>query len=372
MSVSHRPAAPPPAPAVQPRRAALALFGRASLRRLAIARAIPDGAVRAGQAAFLRAVQECPEAALLRSDAYRNLLAVVWVLARHADWTSCCARPTWVILCARTGLSRSTVAKYLSLLRAWRLIGVVETGSTEATRGFLPEGHPDRIEGNRAAEYVLCKPAPVVEDARPDQAVEGTRTPSCLRQEAGEDPTRGRASRTGTEPENQTGSPQGRGRRAAELALCAQLQADDLTLRRVSDRMLRHLLTPLLAAGATAGDVRHVLHHRPDGTAWTYTATPAHVPGWIRWRLAHWLNADGTLRAELPSTAAARRRAHAHADQAARRAQSAAERHSATTDPHARAAAARALLAAASPSARKVIARTHQPTSGSEDSAGAA
>jgi DNA-binding transcriptional ArsR family regulator len=343
------------------------VFGRPSRRRLAIAGAIPDGSTRARSAgAFLRVVAQHPDAALLRTDAYRNLMAVAWVLARYADWASWCARPTWAVLCDRTGLGRSTVARHLRALREWGLIGVVETGSTEATRQWLPEGHPDRVEGNRAAEYVLCTPRPAQPQVIP--VVEGSETPSLLRQEEREHPSRKRASEPGRNPTDQTPCPQGP--RRAALELCRQLREHDLTLRRISDRMLRHLLGSLLALGATASDVRHVLHHSPDGTAWPYAATPAHVPGWIRWRLSHWITPDGTLRAPLPSTAAAERQAHARAEQASRRAQKATERRSATTDPNSHAAAARALLIATSPGARRVIER--RATSSSKARAGAA
>ena len=64
------------------------------------------------------------------------------------------------------GLRRSTVAKYLRLLRDAGLLGLVETGTTPQFRSFL-----HRLEGNRAAVYVLCVPAPA-------SSVEETRTPS--------------------------------------------------------------------------------------------------------------------------------------------------------------------------------------------------
>ena len=113
-----------------------------------------------GQAAWIRAVEAHPAFATLRVDAHANLLSVAWVLARSADWTSLTTRPTWPRVMRTAGIRRSTVAKYLRLLRDAGLLGVVETGSTPLIRpgvlyGLVPVG-----EGNRAAEYVLCVPRP--------------------------------------------------------------------------------------------------------------------------------------------------------------------------------------------------------------------
>lgn len=349
--------------------------GRWSARSLAIAAAVPDGSQRAGsQAAFVRAVQADEVLAQLREDAYRNLVKVAWVLARHADWTSLCARPTWDLIAERAEVSRSTVARCISRLRERGLLGVVETGSTVATRGYvaaqlnaaLPAGHPDRLDGNRAAEYVLCVPRPPMTDGGPPAetqgrpaatpGVDGTDTPSVLLQEHIRIPTRARASQDGENRADRTEParyPQGQ--RAGMLATCERLRVEDFTLRRCSARMLRHLLRPLLAAGATTADVWHVLHHAPDGTAWSYTTAPVHVPAWIGWRLSHWLDANGALATQLPSQQAAQRSAAARAALAASRAHHADRHAQASQRQNDHAATARAMLAAANPRSAAMI-----------------
>ncbi len=101
---------------------------------------------------WVRTVDAHADVAALRVDAYRNVTALVWVLAAAArpDATSA---PTWEVLTARTGLSRRAVARWLVWLRVRGLLLVAETGSTPATRSPL-----DATEGNRAAVYVLTAP----------------------------------------------------------------------------------------------------------------------------------------------------------------------------------------------------------------------
>lgn len=123
---------------------------------------VPAGASVAGsQGAFLRAVEEHPDATLLRADAGEQLRAVAWVLASTASWTDLTARPTWLVLQERTGLSRASVARWLAWLRTRRLLGVVESGMTPRYAPMaLAKDAP-----NRAALYVLCVPASPVDAA---------------------------------------------------------------------------------------------------------------------------------------------------------------------------------------------------------------
>ena len=141
-------------PAVDTRDSGLSATQRAA--RVAAAAVVPVGAVVAGsQGAFLRAVGEHPDAALLRVDALEHVRAVAWVLASTASWSTLTTRPTWPVLMQRTGLSRASVARWLRWLRVRGLLGVVESGTTPR---FAPMALAVDA-ANRAALYVLCVPA---------------------------------------------------------------------------------------------------------------------------------------------------------------------------------------------------------------------
>ncbi len=124
--------------------------------RVAAAAVVPAGAAAAGsQGAFLRAVDEHPDVALLRVDALEHVRAVAWVLASTASWSTLTTRPTWPVLIERTGLSRASVARWLRWLRQRELLAIVESGTTPR---FAPMALAADA-ANRAALYVLCVPA---------------------------------------------------------------------------------------------------------------------------------------------------------------------------------------------------------------------
>jgi hypothetical protein len=309
--------------------------------RLRIYRAIPEASVRApSQAAWICAVDDHPEYATLRVDAAHNLRRVAWALARYADWRSMVARPGWELLIELTGLSRSTIQRALRRLRDWGLLGVVESGTTWWTRG----GRDDDTDGNRAAQYVLCIPKP--------QAVDESDPRSLLREEERTQPPRARAHTPAATP----GTPApwrmcdpavtgGDMLRAAERA-----RARAPMLARLSARYLRHLWRVLFVAGWTLADVLHALDHTPDGRLRWHTAPVLHVAGWIRHRLKAWRGQTP------PSQRAAPRTTDLTAADVARHAPVvAATRQTGLAER--RGAAARALLAAASPRSRAVIER---------------
>ena len=96
-------------------------------------------------------------AVAVRTDAETALRALVWLLARWADWrTPLLTRPTWAALMAGTGRRRSWLAARLAWLRERGLLAVVEHGSTPATRAGPLAG----LAGNRAAVYLLTTPLP--------------------------------------------------------------------------------------------------------------------------------------------------------------------------------------------------------------------
>ena len=250
-------------------------------------------------------------------------MAVAWVLARSADWQSLTSRPTWQRLMDIAGLRRSTVAKYLRLLRDAGLLGIVESGTTPQFRSFL-----HRLEGNRAAVYVLCVPAPA-------SPVEETRTPTSSPKESLNTPPHAR---------EDTGE---------HLAPTREVQRQAPVLSEISDRYLRSVLRPYWDAGWTVSDVLHCLDHTPDGSLWPHTDRIRHVPGWVRYRLAAW--------AGLASPSQQRAAWHEVllAEQAARRAECASVRAAAATPDTLRqhAAMARELLRARSTAAARILDR---------------
>uniref|UniRef100_UPI003F497590 hypothetical protein n=1 Tax=Actinokineospora sp. CA-119265 TaxID=3239890 RepID=UPI003F497590 len=95
----------------------------------------------------------------VRVDGRGHVLAVARVLALHADWDTLETRPTWAVLCRRTRLSETTVARWLQELRVRGWLAHIERGSTPATR----PGPLAAREGNRAAVYGLRIPLSPVE-----------------------------------------------------------------------------------------------------------------------------------------------------------------------------------------------------------------
>ncbi|WP_214417056.1 hypothetical protein [Sphaerisporangium fuscum] len=316
---------------------------------------MPEGARRAAsQGVWIHTVQSHPDVAVLRADAYRNLMMVAWVLARHADWTTLTTRPTWAVLMERTGLGRSTVAAWLAWLRRAGLLGTVTGGSILRYRRGTACGLLDDGRGNEAAEYVLAVPhhtaraAVTRVTAEASGAVEETWTPSCPPSGDKSSALRGRA-RVGAETRDTapgwplTATP---ATRRDMLEACAAARRGDLTLRRVSDRHLRSLLRPVFACGGTLGDTIHMINNLPDGRPWALAGTPSYLPGWVRYRLAAWLDEHGRLRpgVQLPSRARAAAAEQVRAEQAARRAELS-ERLERPADAAGHAARARALLA---------------------------
>jgi hypothetical protein len=214
-------------------------------------------------------------------------MAVAWVLARSADWHELTSRPTWQRLMDVTAMSRSTVAKYLRLLRDSGLLGIVESGTTPQFRSFL-----HRDEGNRASVYVLCVPTHA-----PSSPVEETRTPSWSPEETRDTPPHARAS----DGEN--------------LAPTREVQRQAPALSEISDRHLRSVLRPWWQAGWTVSDVLWCLDHTPDGELWPHTDQVRHVPGWVRYRLTAWSGHRS------PSQERAAWQAQIRAEQAQRRAE---------------------------------------------------
>jgi hypothetical protein len=82
--------------------------------------------------------------------------------------------------------------------------------------------------------------------------------------------------------------------RAERLQFAERLRAETALAhdRRLSDRQLRHLLRPFIAAGWTIAGVLWGIDHVPDGNAhafaWSSPTDLRNPAGWLAWRLGHW------------------------------------------------------------------------------------
>jgi hypothetical protein len=78
---------------------------------------------------------------------------------------------------------------------------------------------------------------------------------------------------------------------------------------RVSDGWWAHLTRPF--ARWKPAELQYAIDHHPDGRAHLGTAEQVRNPvGWLRWRLSHWLNPDGTARLSPAGEAEERARRH--------------------------------------------------------------
>jgi hypothetical protein len=271
-------------PAVQRhrrRRARGALKQLTAHPKVRIYAAIPQNSARArSQGSFMRVLdQRIDEAACLgqlRCDAATNTRAIAWLMVRYTDWQALTCRIGWRKLVELSGLSRKTVGRVIRRLRGWELLGIVETGSTQRTRG-CQKGDTD---GNRAAVYVLCVPAREPVDISDPPSLASARKP-----EKPHARTRKTDPKTTERPWPMHQTPRTRGQR---LAATQRLQQQAAVLARIPAVRLRSALRPYFDRGLTPAQVLYALDHGPDGTLRWHTADVRHVPGWIRHRLSAW------------------------------------------------------------------------------------
>ncbi|WP_431928778.1 hypothetical protein [Nonomuraea jabiensis] len=281
------------------------------------------------QQAFLRALREDPEVLSLRYDGYSNLLRVAHVIAWATDWKTMCSRPTIAGICARTGLSKATVKRWVRWLREHGWLGVVEQGSTVRFRKGTAAGLDDDGMGNRAALWVICIPrdiTPIPTSDTSSEQVKGLSEPPSfsLPEREGTDPTRtreaSRQARRSLRISPTWALHESPRTKRDRLAACDRLRQESNVLRHMTPWYLRWLLRSFLAAGWTPADVLHALDVRPDDSRWTYTWSSVdelrHIPGWVRNRLAAWLDEDGRVvasRSQRRELLDARRRAEQEA-----------------------------------------------------------
>lgn len=293
-------ARPPPAA-----RRLAALHNGDRVSRAEIAWAVPAGSRRArDQAQFLRAAARCPQLAGAREDRRRNLLEVARVLARYASWEDRTTRPTRALVCRLAGIRLSTWKVCRALWQKWGFLGVVRQGRSSFARpAALDDGRND------AAVYVLAVPRSARRPAKPAPVTPVTRPPTDSRSESCTAHTRASA---GT-PEEGTGlRPDSAAKPAVPRAL-----ASGAVLEKLSERARAHFWGPFAAARWSVGDFRFAIDHLPGGRPhrrdWRDVIYPA---GWVRWRLAHWLDDAGRpvpSRSQVWAAAAAADRAAAAA-----------------------------------------------------------
>jgi hypothetical protein len=322
--------------------------------RTAIFRAIQPGTRRC------RSQREWLQAALTAIDAepwYTNrrahYAAVARCLMRHMDWRARTARPGHDRLAAAGGMSPDTVARAVAWMHHKGLLGVVSPGSTPLLRPHVLHSG----EGNHAVVYVLTvprqrKPRLPAPDAGQEKIADLSRPRSGLdialrAREANSKarPGKARASR---------GQPVLPRVGTADLNACPKTRSNRLeaaqamqdrcpSLRRMSDRQLRHLARPFTDDGWTPADVLYALDHEPGGRQHSYTTAVRSPAAWAASRLRLWFNPATGAPLPSPSQLAAERRRSLAAEQRARREQLAAARAQAGDYP-AQASRARAML----------------------------
>jgi hypothetical protein len=295
-----------------------------------------------GQARWLHLAEDEIDAAWLRADGRRNALVIARAVGWAADWHTGRSRPTLARLMEVSGLSLRTVQRWTRWLEQRGLLVVVEAGATAEFRpGILRRGDP-----NLAREWLLAVPAGDSTGTPSGSAVRGTDGPNAREARPGK--VKGRYARAPrgllSVPHPVSfatwGNPQ---TRSEGLAAAAVVRARVRALWPVSDRHVRHVIRPYLAAGWAPGDVLHAIDCSPGGREHGYVHAVRHPAGWLRYRLSLWLSPAGT-----PVTPLSQLRAAGHArslaEQRARRAerQASAERR---VDAAAHAARARAMMA---------------------------
>jgi len=240
----------------------------------------------------------------MRADRRATILAVAGEMARVAEYGAMTSRPT------RAACERAAGRAPRSVQRAWRWLErqyavVLQEGTTpQFSPGVLA---PD--DGNQARLFRLVLPpepeAVELDDAPPRTTI--LRFPSaCAREAAG----RGKPA-----SKRRSGLPT----RAGMLRAAEWLRFRSAVLRRISGRMLRSLLRRFWQAGWAVRDTLHGLDAPPDGRPHLHTDDVRDPAGWVKYRMSHWLDADGrpggSRSQQLAAAASAQR-----AEQAARRA----------------------------------------------------
>jgi hypothetical protein len=293
-----------------------ALAHHADLTRAEVARCLPSGSRRIrNQAEALRVGLTHPDLETARPE-FRRRLEDWWrIHVNYASWGGRGKPPCGVsspgraTVCRLSGLPMS-VSTYKNCRRWWEargFVAIVRPGWTPLQRvGVLLDPEKDHCTSQA---YVLCIPRRArscAEPALPDPDTCG-KTPqtisagnsgpsTCPLSGSSNDPDRFPArarkekSTTGTLPKTgKTGAPRSPLLRRG-------------TLRTLTDGWWAHITRPF--TGWPAADIVWAIDHLPDGRQHRMQSGTVRSPaGWLRWRLSHWLAADGTA---MPSPSRAR------------------------------------------------------------------
>jgi hypothetical protein len=280
----------------------------AGLSRAEIARAVPAGSRRiTAQREALRAGLACPDLAGVRAD-FREHLRDWWMIhVNHASWGGPgrpprgTTEPTRARVCQLAGRPGPdgrrrpmSVSTYKACRRWWEARGYIAIVRPGWTPDLAPGALRTGDDHNIRQAYVLCtprshRPAPSRPPARTV-----TRPLSQSRRDLDKFPAR-----------EQPDQGPSRARKAGALRPAALRRGP---LDRLTDGWWAHLTAPF--ASWTAADLVWAIDHLPGGRQHrTRTASIRHPAGWLRWRLSHWLQADGT---SLPSPSQQRADAARH------------------------------------------------------------
>jgi hypothetical protein len=254
---------------------------RRELSRAEVARAVPRGSrqIRSQREALRRGLA-CPDLAGVRAD-FREHLRDWWKIhVCHASWGGegrpppGTTEPTRARVCALAGMSPSTHKACRRWWEARGYIAIVRPGSTPDLCAAVLSSTAD---GNVRQAYVLCvprRPGTARTEPRPV-----SRPLSKSRRDLDKLPARETRGPENTKP-GRTGAPRSPALRGG-------------TLRGLTDGWWAHITAPF--ATWSASDLVWAVDHLPGGRQHrTRAANVRHPAGWLRWRLSHWLNADGT------------------------------------------------------------------------------
>jgi hypothetical protein len=254
---------------------------------------------------WLRAVEQSEALAHLRADGMETVRQVCVVLAAHADHATMLTRPGHDRVCELAGITRRHLARIRVLLESAGLLLIVTPGRPEDI--LEPEAGPV------AQAYLLTVPqgttttqagAPVEIPPVGPVPVDEHGTPLAFLPKEKRKPLHARVSARYAGDETQkpaldeigsgsvfalTQVPMGRMER---LAAAEAARLVDPVLRRVSTVHVAALFRTWHLAGWSTADIRYALVNRPDGSLWPHSLVAAdvrHVPGWVRHRLAAWL-----------------------------------------------------------------------------------
>lgn len=280
--------------------------------------AIPQGLRRAKHTdEVLAALEEDPEFQLRRRDFKRNVRKCLAELIACVDFKTMTTRPGREHLGKAVAVHKRTVNRHLEALKIMGLVATV-AGGRQAQYATVGE---DGQRINEASVYVLCVP----KDEQTKESkmarwlglkargVKRNATPTHVvgadhLLELDNPRTRAKKNTSGSiEQQNQNLTvdevrwnrhrvPESRAQRLTAAWRIRTLVPN--VFRRMSDRDIASTVRVFFKAGWSPADIHHALQFQPFDGQWPYagapeTTAPHRVRGWVKYRLAAWLDADG-------------------------------------------------------------------------------